>query len=87
MSLLTFQGGDRLSRAWSGTNASWDRALGCADERVRTITMEGGPTHVYTTTCPGGTEHVVYAVARMAHSWPADASQLMWEFFSRHPLP
>ncbi|MEV4625812.1 hypothetical protein AB0J90_05920 [Micromonospora sp. NPDC049523] len=88
LSLLTFQGGDdRLSQAWPVTNTGWDKALGCGNEQVRSITMEGGPTHVYTTTCPGGTEHVVYAVARMGHAWPADASKLMWEFFSRHPLP
>ena len=88
ISLITFQGGaDRLSQAWTGTNANWDRAVGCGNEQVRTITMEGGPTHIYTTTCPGGVEHVVYSVARMSHIWPADASKLIWEFFHKHPLP
>ncbi|MGW4461260.1 alpha/beta hydrolase family esterase [Micromonospora sp. NPDC004704] len=88
LSLITFQGGDdRLSQAWPVTNTGWDKALGCGNEQVRSITMEGGPTHVYTTTCPGGTEHVVYSVARMGHAWPADASRLMWEFFTRNPLP
>jgi polyhydroxybutyrate depolymerase len=86
--LITFQGGlDRLSQAWTRTNATWDKALGCGNEQVKTITMEGGPTHVYTTTCPGSAEHVVYSVTRMGHDWPAGASKLMWEFFSKHPLP
>jgi polyhydroxybutyrate depolymerase len=86
-SLLTFQGGqDRLSQAWSTTNANWAKSSGCAGEKVTTITMEGGPTHVYATVCTGGAEHVVYAVTAMGHAWPADGSKLIWDFFTQHPL-
>lgn len=88
VSLITFQGGvDRLAQAWPRTNNDWAKAAVCSGEQVTTITMEGGPTHIYTSQCTGGTEHVVYAVARMGHEWPADANKLMWEFFTRHPLP
>ncbi|WP_117209653.1 alpha/beta hydrolase family esterase [Allorhizocola rhizosphaerae] len=87
VSLLTFQGGqDRLAQTWTPTNDNWAKAAGCTDEKVTSITMEGGPTHIYTTTCAGGTEHVVYSVTRMGHTWPADAGKLIWEFFTKHPL-
>lgn len=86
VSLLTFQGGlDRLAQGFAGTNAGWQRAAGCRDERIRSIEMGGGPTHIYTMTCAGGTEHVVYSVTRMGHEWPPEAGELIWEFFRRHP--
>lgn len=86
LSLLTFQGGmDRLAPAFPGTNAGWQRAAGCRDERTRSIDMGGGPTHIYTMTCADGTEHVVYSVTRMGHEWPPEAAELIWEFFQRHP--
>jgi len=86
-SLITFQGGqDRLRQAWTTTNANWAKSAGCSGEKITTITMEGGPTHIYTTTCTGGAEHVVYSVTAMSHLWPADASKLIWEFFVKHPL-
>ncbi|HEX6682495.1 MAG TPA: PHB depolymerase family esterase [Candidatus Limnocylindrales bacterium] len=86
-SLITFQGGqDRLRQAWSSTNSNWAKSAGCSGEKVSSITMEGGPTHIYATTCTGGAEHVVYSVTAMSHLWPADASKLIWDFFSAHPL-
>jgi polyhydroxybutyrate depolymerase len=87
ISLITFQGGvDRLSASFGRTNAKWDEAAKCAGGKLTSITMAGGPTHVRRMTCAGGTEHTVYDVTRMGHAWPAGASQLIWEFFSRHPL-
>ncbi len=86
VSLLTFQGGqDRLAQGWALTNNNWAKAAGCTGEKVKSIEMEGGPTHIYTTTCAGGAEHIVYSVTKMGHSWPTGASTLIWEFFEKHP--
>lgn len=88
LSLLTFQGGrDRLAQSFASTNSSWAKAAGCKDEKVTTLTMGGGPTHRYASSCNGGTEHIVYSVTQMGHEWPAEASALMWDFFVAHPLP
>lgn len=88
VSLLTFQGSlDRLAPGWTITNNSWAKAAGCGGEKVTSITMEGGPAHIYTSTCAGGHEHIVYTITQMGHSWPADASRLIWQFFAKHPLP
>jgi poly(3-hydroxybutyrate) depolymerase len=86
-SLITFQGGqDRLSQAWTSTNANWAKAAGCSGDKLTSITMEGGPTHVHTAACAGGAEHVVYDVTAMSHLWPADGAKLIWDFFVKHPL-
>lgn len=86
-SLITFQGGrDRLRQAWTITNGDWAKAASCSGDKLATITMEGGPTHVHSATCTGGAEHIVYDVTAMGHLWPADASKLIWDFFSKHPL-
>jgi polyhydroxybutyrate depolymerase len=88
ISLITFQGDrDQLSGSFSKTNASWATSAHCGPAQTQTITMEGGPTYVASSACADGAEHVVYSVTHMGHSWPAGASALVWEFFSRHPLP
>jgi polyhydroxybutyrate depolymerase len=88
VSLITFQGSiDRLSPAWKTLNAAWDDAAGCSAEILTTIAMPDGPTDVSTKTCTDGTEHAVYSVSGMGHTWPAGGSELIWEFFARHPLP
>ena len=88
ISLITFQGGrDSLSVGFQQTNAAWAMSAQCGQAQDQTITMEGGPTYISSSTCAGGAEHVIYSVARMAHIWPIDASTLVWDFFSRHPLP
>ena len=87
LSLMTFQGtADRLHVAWPTTNAAWDAAAGCSDESLATIAMPTGPADVSSRTCAGDTEHVVYSVPGMGHTWPAGASGLIWDFFARHPL-
>jgi polyhydroxybutyrate depolymerase len=86
-SLITFQGGqDRLAQAWTSTNANWAQGATCSGDKLTTITMEGGPTHIHTATCADGAEQVVYDVTAMSHLWPADASTLIWDFFVKHPL-
>jgi polyhydroxybutyrate depolymerase len=88
LSLITFQGGkDRLSETWSFTNEKWDTAAGCSGKTLTTIAMENGPTYVYTSTCKDGNEHIVYGIPDLSHRWPAEGSELIWEFFARHPLP
>jgi poly(3-hydroxybutyrate) depolymerase len=88
LSLITFQGGaDRLNVAWNITNSNWDAAAGCSGESVSTITMRDSPTYVSTKSCKEGTEHVVYSITGMGHTWPTDGSRLIWEFFAKHPLP
>jgi polyhydroxybutyrate depolymerase len=87
LSLITFQGSaDRLSAAWSTTNSGWADAAGCSGETVTQISLQDDPTEVHTSTCDDGTEHVVYTVVGMGHSWPDGASELIWEFFAKHPL-
>jgi polyhydroxybutyrate depolymerase len=86
LSLITFQGtNDRAP--WIGTNTAWDEGVGCSDEKVTTLTLEKYPTDVSSKTCAGGTEHVVYTLNGMGHFWPAGASELIWAFFAKHPLP
>jgi polyhydroxybutyrate depolymerase len=88
LSLITFQGSrDRLSGAWTVTNSAWDAGAGCSDEILTTTSLPNGPTDVSTKTCAGSTEHVVYSVDGMGHTWPSGASELIWEFFAEHPLP
>jgi polyhydroxybutyrate depolymerase len=87
LSLMTFQGtGDGLRVAWPTTNAAWDTAAGCSDGSVATISLPAATADVSSKTCADGTEHVVYTVAGMGHTWPAGASGLIWDFFARHPL-
>jgi polyhydroxybutyrate depolymerase len=87
VSLITFQGSaDRLRGAWSSTNGNWDDGAGCSDENLTEISMQNGPTEVSTKPCEDGTEHVVYRITGMGHAWPDGASELIWEFFARHPL-
>jgi polyhydroxybutyrate depolymerase len=87
LSLITFQGTrDRLNAAWKTTNADWDAAAGCSDESVTTIALHDGPTAVSSKTCAAGTEHVVYSVSGMGHTWPDGGSEIIWEFFANHPL-
>jgi polyhydroxybutyrate depolymerase len=88
LSLITFQGGaDSLNVAWSTTNSGWDAAAGCSGDSITTTTMQNSRTYVHMSSCKDGTEHVVYDVSGMGHTWPADGSRLIWEFFAKHPLP
>lgn len=87
ISLLTFQGSrDRLAAGFTIANNQWAKSAGCKDEKVTTLTMAGGPTHRYSSTCDGGAEHIVYTVTTMGHEWPAEATEIIWEFFASHPL-
>lgn len=87
LSLITFQGSrDRLWVAWATTNSAWAKGAGCSDGSVTAITMDEGATDVSSKTCAEGTEHVVYSISGMAHQWPASASEIIWEFFAKHPL-
>jgi polyhydroxybutyrate depolymerase len=87
LSLITFQGShDDLSRTWRSTNAAWDAGAGCSDESITTASLLNGRADVSSKTCTDGTEHVVYSVTGMGHTWPAGASELIWEFFAEHPL-
>lgn len=88
VSLLTLQGSrDRIGQGFPRSNADWDRAAGCRDERTASTTLGNETAHVYTTTCAGGAEHVVYSVVGLGHAWPDEASELIWTFFQRHPRP
>ena len=48
--------------------------------------MKEGATSISSKTCAQGTEHVVYSITGMSHTWPAGASGPIWEFFAKHPL-
>jgi polyhydroxybutyrate depolymerase len=87
LSLIAFQGGaDSLNVAWSTTNSGWDAAAGCSRDSLLKTTMQNSTTYVHTSSCKEGTEHVVYDISGMGHTWPADGSRLIWEFFAKHPL-
>ncbi len=79
---------------------SWAARNGCAsDEPLETV---GGVSGVRHTDCEGGADVVFYTIADGGHQWtgggefPAfivgemnrdvSATELMWEFFSAHPL-
>jgi polyhydroxybutyrate depolymerase len=88
ISLLTFQGTrDRLAQGFTVTNSNWAKAAQCKDETVATVTLGSANAHRYASTCANGSEHVVYSVVGMGHEWPAEANELIWDFFVKHPLP
>jgi polyhydroxybutyrate depolymerase len=88
LSLLTFQGTrDRLAQGFTVNNSNWAKAAGCRDETVATVPLGDATAHRYASTCANGSEHVVYSVVGMGHEWPPEASELIWDFFAKHPLP
>jgi poly(3-hydroxybutyrate) depolymerase len=87
LSLITFQGGsDSLNVALEhhelrlGHGGRLDGRHHDHDDHAEQ------PTYIHTKNCKGGTEHMVYDISGMGHTWPAEGSKLSWQFFANHPL-
>jgi polyhydroxybutyrate depolymerase len=85
--------------AWT---ALWGRRNGCSPMPVATR-IAADVTRTEYVECAGNASAILYTVEGGGHTWPGggyvpewfvgksthsiDASSLMWEFFSQHPLP
>lgn len=86
-SLITVQGAeDDFAPEWPAVNRSWARAAGCGTAESAAVRFAARPALRSVAQCRGGSEHVVYGVERMGHTWPRQATRLVWEFFMAHPL-
>lgn len=82
--------------------AAWAERNGCAGE-VESLAVSPTVDRVHYTGCNQNAEVVFYTIAGGGHAWPGgepipewivgyttmeiNATRLMWEFFSQHPLP
>ena len=86
-SLIAIEGlADDLASGFPDANRQWARASGCAPAETTELTFAGRSTVRSVAACRAGTEHVVYRVERMGHTWPRPATRLVWDFFESHPL-
>ncbi|GAB3145209.1 PHB depolymerase family esterase [Micromonospora sonneratiae] len=95
VSVLTFIGGqDRYAAQFDAGITRWQERLGCQPGRPSTAGQPGPITRT-ATTCPDGSQVVVFRLPRMGHNWPGAtqgrlaapdagivATELMWEFFA-----
>jgi poly(3-hydroxybutyrate) depolymerase len=99
VSLVAFHGRQDAVVSWMDEGvAAWRRRAGCGPPQAAPYGGSGQVTRS-ATRCRDGTEVVVYELAGMGHAWPgagtddpmaapdapASASDLLWEFFERHP--
>ena len=64
----------------------WAALNGCAKAGSMTKTAEpAGSRQVYSG-CRQGAEVVAYIRDGAGHSWPPDATELIWAFFEKHPM-
>jgi polyhydroxybutyrate depolymerase len=97
VSLIAFHGRqDSIFDQMQTGVTAWRRHVGCPAPRVESA---GGSVTRATSRCRDGTDVVVYELAEMGHAWPGaaagdpldapdtpiSASDLLWEFFERHP--
>jgi len=71
-----------------GWTADWATRNGCVG--LSSMVFQFGPVSGNGwSNCPDSAEVVLYTIQDGTHDWPTavDASQMIWEFFSRHPLP
>ena len=79
--------------------AGWASRDGCASMPVVTNPAQGVTVRSWPG-CQGGAEVILYTLANHGHSWPGskvmpksitsqavNATDLMWDFFRRHPMP
>jgi poly(3-hydroxybutyrate) depolymerase len=99
VSLVAFHGRqDTVFDAPDEGVAAWRRHAGCRPPR-RAAHGNSGTVTRSATSCRDGSDVVVYELAEMGHAWPGatgdnrmaapdapiSASELLWEFFRRHP--
>ncbi|HEX8992814.1 MAG TPA: PHB depolymerase family esterase [Anaerolineales bacterium] len=79
--------------------AGWASRDGCASIPVVTVPGQGVTVRSWPG-CQGGAQVILYTLANHGHSWPGsavmppsitsqavNATDLMWDFFQRHPMP
>lgn len=66
------------------TIEKWASLNGCG----KAVVAPGpeGPTHTYPN-CRAGAEVTAQIREGAGHTWPKDATRLIWEFFEKHPKP
>ncbi len=85
--------------AWA---ADWASRNGC-DDLPESVPTNGDVSGVHYTGCDADADVILYTIAGGGHTWPGstraldfflgyttqdiDASEAMWDFFSRHPFP
>jgi poly(3-hydroxybutyrate) depolymerase len=99
VSLVAFHGRqDTVFDAPDEGVAAWRRHAGCRPP-LRAAHGNSGTVTRSATSCRDGSDVVVYELAEMGHAWPGatgdnrmaapdapiSASELLWEFFRRHP--
>lgn len=99
VSLVTFTGtADRVAIPAAEGLDTWRERASCTDPAVRSQDHGNGTAEIASSVCDDGTEVVWYSVTDMGHSWPGDArlataeptmpviaTDVMWDFFERHP--
>jgi poly(3-hydroxybutyrate) depolymerase len=99
VSLVAFHGRhDTIFDAMDEGVAAWRRRVGCLPPLLAAHGTSGTVTRSIAP-CRNGTDVVVYELAEMDHAWPGatgedplaapdapiSATELLWEFFQRHP--
>ena len=87
-------GGATGSPSVPDTIAGWRTRDGCTDTSTTTFDM-GDSTCEAWSECDGGSEVILCTVENGGHWWPGgpgstsnvDATDSMWDFFVRHPMP
>jgi polyhydroxybutyrate depolymerase len=68
------------------TIEKWAALNGCSKAPSVTETAEPAGTREVFSGCREGTEVVAYIRNGAGHSWPRDATELIWAFFEKHPM-
>jgi len=88
----------RIDLSVAESIAFWVKANGCNPTPTTEISASGNIVKDIYTGCANDTEVVLYTIVNGGHSWPGvpggdrptkeiSATDLLWEFFKRHPKP
>ena len=69
------------------TIEKWAALNGCSKAPAVTKTAQPAGTRQIFSGCREGSEVVAYIRDGAGHSWPPDATALIWAFFKKHPMP
>lgn len=83
--IVEYEGVEGWSESLPQWAADWATRNKC-DPTKTTTTPEDGLTIDAWSGCADDVEVMLYSYAEMRHQWHADATDLIWEFFSRHTL-
>ncbi len=65
----------------------WAALNGCSRVPSVSTTAEPAGTRQVFSSCRQDSEVVAFVRLGAGHSWPADATRLIWAFFEKHPMP